>query len=94
MRHPYTPVENNGQERSAKARVRKRDISFGPRSERGLRAWDTTQSVVGTLRKLKISPSAFLADRITRGRRFERLDVLVKRECLRRYGSRRETWGV
>jgi hypothetical protein len=88
LRHPYTPAENNGQERAAKARVRKRDISFGPRSARGLRAWDTMQSVVGTLRKLHISPAAFIADRATHGRRFERLDVLVKNECFRRYGPR------
>jgi hypothetical protein len=88
LRHPYAPAENNGQERAAKARVRKRDISFGPRSERGLHAWDTTQSIVGTLRKLKISPAAFFSDRITRARRFERLDVLVTNECIRRYGPR------
>jgi hypothetical protein len=93
LNHPYTPVENNGQERGAKARVRKRDISFGPRSKRGLRAWDTTQSVVGTLRKLHISPTAFIADRVTRGRRFERLDFLVKNECVRRYGPRQATTG-
>jgi hypothetical protein len=88
LRHPHTPAENNGQERAAKARVRKRDISFGPRSARGLRAWDTMQSVVGTLRKLRISPAAFIADRVTRRHRFERLDVLVKNECVRRFGSR------
>jgi len=91
LRHPYAPAENNGQERAARARVRKRDISFGPRSARGLRAWDTTQSVVSTLRKLQISPAAFIADRATRGRRFERLDVLVKNECIRRYGARSAT---
>ena len=61
--HPYAPAENNGQERAARARVRKGDISFGPRSARCLRAWDTMQSIVGTLRKLKISPAAFIADR-------------------------------
>jgi Transposase IS66 family len=94
LRHPYAPAENNGQERSAKARVRKRDISFGPRSARGLRAWDTMQSVVGTLRKLQISPAAFIADRVMHRRRFERLDVLVKNECSRRYGSRSATTGT
>lgn len=94
LRHPYAPAENNGQERAAKARVRKRDISFGPRSARGLRAWDTMQSVAGTLRKLHISPAAFIADRVTRRRRFERLDVLVKNECIRRYGSRSATTGT
>jgi len=94
LRHPYAPAENNGQERGAKARVRKRDISFGPRSKRGLKAWDTVQSVVGTLRKLHISPAAFIADRVTRRRRFDALDVLVKNECIRRYGSRSAETGT
>ena len=89
--HPYAPAENNGQERAARARVRKGDISFGPRSARCLRAWDTMQSIVGTLRKLKISPAAFIADRVTGGCRFEQLDTLVKNECIRRYGLRQTT---
>ena len=86
LRHPFVPPENNGQERGAKARVRKRDISFGPRSERGLRAWDTMQSTVGTLRKLGISPTTFIADRITRANTIPPLDVLVANACLRRWG--------
>jgi hypothetical protein len=86
LRHPFVSPENNGQERAAKARVRRRDISFGPRSHRGLRAWDTMQSVAGTLRKLHISPVQFITDRLTKGGRFQRLDVLVKNECVRRYG--------
>jgi hypothetical protein len=91
LQHPYVAPENNGQERAAKARVRKRDISFGPRSRRGLQAWDTMQSIVGTLRKLQISPSAFIADRVTHQNRFERLDVLVQRECIRHFGPRAQT---
>lgn len=86
LRHPFVPPENNGQERGAKARVRKRDISFGPRSERGLQAWDTMQSTVGTLRKLGISPTAFIADRITQANTIPPLDVLVTNQCLRRWG--------
>jgi hypothetical protein len=88
LRFPVTPPENNGQERGAKARVRKRDISFGPRSERGLRAWDTMQSTVGTLRKLRVSPAVFLRDRLLRTGRVPRLDVLVTQECVRRFGPR------
>jgi hypothetical protein len=86
LRYPCVPPENNDQERAAKARVRKRDISFGPRSLRGLRAWDTMQSMHGTLRKLGFSPALFIADRLTRAGRYPRLDRLVKNECLRRYG--------
>lgn len=73
---------------NAKARVRKRDISFGPRSEQGLQAWDALQSVVGTLRKLGVSPNVFIADRITQANTISPLDVLVTNECLRRWGPR------
>jgi len=86
LRYPFVPPENNGQERGAKARVRKRDISFGPRSEQGLQAWDTMQSIVGTLRKLDVSPNVFIADRITQANTIAPLDVLVTNECLRRWG--------
>lgn len=94
LKHPFVPPENNGQERGAKVRVRKRDISFGPRSERGLQAWDTTQSTVGTLRKLRISHSEFIADRITRAKRFPTLDVLVTNACLLRFGPRQAMPGT
>lgn len=85
LRYPFAPPENNGQERGAKARVRKRDISFGPRSEQGLQAWDTMQST-DTLRKLGISPTAFIVDRITQANTIPPLEVLVTNECLRRWG--------
>jgi hypothetical protein len=81
--HRAQPVNQD----AARARVRKRDISFGPRSLRGLRAWDTMQSMHGTLRELRISPAGFIADRLTGGGRFLRLERLVENEWLRRYGS-------
>lgn len=94
LQHPEVSADNNGSERDAKVRVRKRDISGGPRSLRGLRAWDTMQSVTATLRKLKISPVAFHADRISGRGRFARLDVLVRNACILRYGPRQATGTV
>ncbi len=44
------------------------------------------QSTVGTLRKLGISPTAFIADRITQANTIPPLEVLVTNECLRRWG--------
>jgi len=35
-------------ELAVRRRVRKRDVSFGPRSPAGVRAWDTFQSIAAT----------------------------------------------
>jgi hypothetical protein len=44
--------------------VRKRDISFGPRSEAGKETWDTFMTLAETTRKLNVSFYAYLRDRI------------------------------
>ena len=41
LKHPELPLHNNPAELAARFRVRKRDISFGPRTEDGKNAWDT-----------------------------------------------------
>ncbi len=88
LRDARVPLSNNGSERDHRSRVRKRDVSFGPRSRRGLRAWDTMQSIVGTTRKLGVSFSAFIRDRHMRRGEVAPLDVLVRERALRIYGSR------
>ena len=40
LRHPELPLHNNPAELAARRRVRKRDVSFGPRSPTGAAAWD------------------------------------------------------
>ena len=50
---------------AARRRVRKRDVSFGPRSEAGRRAWDTLQTLSETARKLGISFYHWLGDRVS-----------------------------
>jgi len=46
-------------------RVRKRDVSFGPRTETGRHAWDTFMTLAETARKLNVSFYAYMRDRIT-----------------------------
>lgn len=67
LRHPELPLHNNPAELAARRRVRKRDVSFGPRSETGRRAWDTFQGLVETTRKLGIRFWDYLQDRLTQG---------------------------
>jgi hypothetical protein len=65
LEHPEVPLHNNAAELAARRRVRKRDVSFGPRSETGRRAWDTLQTLSETARKLGISFYHWLWDRVS-----------------------------
>jgi hypothetical protein len=63
--HPEIPLHNNAMELGARRRVRKRDISFGPRSDAGVRAWDTCMTLVATAQKLGVNIIDYLHDRIS-----------------------------
>jgi regulator of replication initiation timing len=65
LQHPELPLHNNPAELGARQRVRKRDISFGPRTQEGRKAWDTFMSLAETAKKLDVSFFAYLHDRIT-----------------------------
>lgn len=65
LEYPEVPLHNNASELGVRRRVRKRDVSFGPRTEEGRRAWDTFMTLAETTRKLNISFYAYLHDRIT-----------------------------
>jgi FtsZ-binding cell division protein ZapB len=64
LRHPELPLHNNPAELAARRRVRKRDVSFGPRTADGVRAWDTFMTLAATAKKLGISFFAYVYDRI------------------------------
>jgi hypothetical protein len=59
LRHSEVPLHNNASELGARARVRKRAVSLGPRTEEGVRAWDTGMTIVETAKKLGISVSVY-----------------------------------
>jgi hypothetical protein len=65
LTHPELPLHNNASELGARQRVRKRDVSFGPRTSIGARAWDTMQSLVGTAKKLGVNIYKYFSDRVT-----------------------------
>ena len=62
--HPELPLHNNAAELAVRQRVRKRDVSFGPRSEAGKEAWDTFMTLAETTKKLGVSFYTYLRDRI------------------------------
>jgi hypothetical protein len=64
-------------ELGARQRVRKRGVSFGPRSPAGSAAWDTFMTLAATTRKLGLDFAAYLTDRFTRAGRIPPLADLV-----------------
>ena len=63
--HPEIPLHNNPAELGARARVRKRDVSFGPRTREGATAWDTFMTLAETATKLGVSFYHYIHDRIS-----------------------------
>jgi hypothetical protein len=80
LRHPEIPLHNNPAEIEMRRRVRKRDVSFGPRTEEGRRAWDTFATLLATTRKLGVSFYRYVYDRVTESGEIPNLaDLIVKR---------------
>jgi len=61
---PELPLHNNDMELAARRRVRKRDVSFGPQSRAGARAWDSFQTIAATAAKLGVGLFHYLRDRL------------------------------
>jgi len=59
------PLHNNPAELGARARVRKRDVSFGPRTREGAKAWDTFMTLAETATKLGVSFYHYIHDRVS-----------------------------
>ena len=77
LEHPELPLHNNPAELGARQRVRKRDVSFGPRSPAGSAAWDTFMTLAATTRKLGLDFAAYLTDRFTQARQIPPLADLI-----------------
>jgi hypothetical protein len=82
LQHPELPLHNNASELAIRQRVRKRDVSFGPRTSLGVQAWDSFMTLADTARKLKISFYAYIQDRISGTNQIPPLATLVtQRAC-------------
>jgi hypothetical protein len=64
LSYPEMPLHNNPAELAARRRVRKRDISFGPRTQDGVDAWDTFMTLAATAKQLGISFFDYIFDRV------------------------------
>ena len=77
LAHPEIEPHNNPAELGARARVRKRDVSFGPRTLEGTKAWDTFMSLAESVKKLGVSFYGYVHDRILGTNLIPRLDTLL-----------------
>lgn len=77
LRHPELPLHNNAAELGARQRVRKRAISFGPRTAEGVKAWDTFMSLAATTRKLGVNFLHYVQDRIAEVKQIPPLADLI-----------------
>jgi hypothetical protein len=75
--HPSVPLHNNPAELGARHRVRKRDVSFGPRSRAGLTAWDIFGTITQTAAKLGVTVAHYLYDRLSGAYRMPALAALI-----------------
>jgi hypothetical protein len=78
--HPEIPLHNNPAELGARLRVRKRDVSFGPRTKDGLKAWDTFMTLAATAKKLGVSFYRYVHDRMSKIYQMPHLaDLIIER---------------
>jgi hypothetical protein len=77
LKYPELPLHNNAAELGVRQRVRKRDVSFGPRTQAGVRAWDTFATLAATSKKLGVSFYEYIHDRISGANRIPPLADLV-----------------
>jgi hypothetical protein len=79
--HPEIPLHNNPAELGARQRVRKRDVSFGPRTAEGAQGWDTFQTLAATAKKLGVSFYHYIRDRVTKSNTLPSLADLIRQRA-------------
>jgi hypothetical protein len=78
LAHPEVPLHNNPAELDARTRVRKRVVSYGPRSLAGGRTWDAMETLLSTARKLGVNFFQYIRDRVSSARQMPSLADLIK----------------
>ena len=81
LAHPEVPLHNNPAELAVRRRVRKRDVSFGPRTAEGAKAWDTFQTLAATAQKLNVSFFRYIQDRVSGAHQMPSLADLIRQRA-------------
>ena len=56
-------------------------VSYGPRPVKGVRAWDTFQTILGTAKKLGVNFFHYVRDRIANTRQMPALADLIRQRA-------------
>lgn len=88
LEHPEIPLHNNLAEFGARLRVRKRDVSYGPRTSAGKKAWDTFMTIGATAKKLGVSFYQYIHDRVSGELQMSSLaDLIIQQAEQRQLGA-------
>jgi len=79
--HPEVPLHNNPAELDARTRVRKRVVSYGPRSLASARTWDAMETLLSTARKLGVNFFQYIRDRVSGAMQMPSLADLIKQRA-------------
>ena len=92
LSHPEIPLHNHPAELGARARVRKRDVSFGPRTREGAKAWDTFMTLAESATKLGVSFYHYIHDRVSGASQMPSLaDLIAERATVLNLGASWDT---
>ena len=81
LNHPEIPLHNNPAELDVRVRVRKRVVSYGPRSAAGAKTWDAMETLLATARKLGVNFFQYIKDRVSGARQMPSLAELIKQHA-------------
>ncbi len=81
LKYPEMPLHNNPAELGARQRVRKRDVSFGPRTKDGVQAWDTFMTLAETAKKLGVNFYAYVYDRVSESYEMPSLAKMIRQQA-------------
>ena len=84
LQHPELPLHNNLSELGARQRVRKRDVSYGPRTSAGKQAWDTFMTLGASAKKLGVSFYQYIYDRVSGAMQMPSLAELITQQAAQR----------
>ena len=78
LNHPEIPLHNNMSENGARIQKRREDVSLHTKTEEGTKAKDTMMSYVDTCRKLGVSASKYIYDRVSKTFKLPSLAELIR----------------
>ena len=81
LKHPEVPLHNNPAELDARTRVRKRVVSYGPRSVAGARTWDAMETLLSTAKKPGVNFFQYIRDRVSGARQMPSLADLIEQRA-------------